>query len=177
MIKWQPFLYNKNTYDLSHLHPFQMTITQDASNKKPERKYLIQVFFSLHCFTSSIKGHENIDADLLYKDNREVRLFDFKRYELSKLLNKIIREIALKKCFHTGHGNYFIVEVVNETQESIRYEIYFTLSKGKKKLNLFIQSAYSRDSTHKSSQKKCKPIKFTVLAFNTQANRKITIQK
>ncbi|MCU7836736.1 MAG: hypothetical protein KZQ83_15985 [gamma proteobacterium symbiont of Taylorina sp.] len=177
MIEWEPFTYEGKTYDLSHLYPFKMTVIQAAVKNKAELQYQVQVFFSLHCFTKGKKGQENIDSDLLYNDNREVRIFDFERYELSKQLRGVIEEIGQKKCFHTGHGNYLIIELINSEQQIIKYEVYFTLSRGKSILNLFIQSAYSRDGEHKSGHKKKKPIKFVILAHNTQAGKKIIVPK
>jgi len=177
MIYWEPFVFENVTYDLGHLHPFKMVINQAATKDKPERQYKIQVIFSLHCFTKSQKGQEQIDTDKLYRDNREVRIFDFERYELSKYLKGIIEDIGQKKCFHTGHGNFFIIELLTNNQERIEYEVYFTISKGEKLLNLFIQSAYSRDGKHKSGKKKRKPIKFVVLAHNTQVGKKIVMPK
>ncbi|MCU7939909.1 MAG: hypothetical protein KZQ64_08115 [gamma proteobacterium symbiont of Bathyaustriella thionipta] len=177
MINWAPFVYKGQTYDLSHLHPFNMMVTQDATNTQPKREYNVQVFFSLHCFTKSEKGQEQIDTDLLYRDNREVRVFDFRRYELSKNLRDIIEDIGRKKCFHTGHDNYFIIELLDQKNNKIEYEIYFTLSRGKKILNLYIQSAYSRDGEHRSGHKKKKPIRFVILAHNIQKGRKIVVPK
>ena len=179
MIKWSPFQYRGTTYDLSHLHPFQMTVSQPATQNKPERHYKIQVFFSLHCFTKSKKGEINVDKDLICSDNREDRIFDFKRYELSKNLRNIVQKIGQKRCLHTGHGNYFIIEILNEQQEKIQYEVYFKLSRGKKLLNLYIESAYPRsnDAAHKSGHKKKKPIRFTVLAYNIQVGKKIKVPK
>lgn len=177
MIYWEPFVFEGVTYDLSHLHPFEMTIIQASTKDKPERQYQIQVFFSLHCFTKNKKGQEQIDADLLYRDNREVRIFDFDRYELSKHLKGIIGGVGQKKCFHTGYDNYFIVELINEANEVIQYEVYFTLSRGKKILNLYVQSAYSRDGEHRSGHKKQKPIRFLIMAYNTQVGKKIKVPK
>ena len=46
-------------------------------------------------------------------------------------------------------------------------------------LNLYIESAYPRsnDAAHKSGHKKKKPIRFTILAYNIQAGKKIKVPK
>ena len=52
-------------------------------------------------------------ADLAYANSREVRLFDEYRYTQSLLLPEIIRSIGGRRCFHTGHDNFFTVELID----------------------------------------------------------------
>lgn len=176
MVFWRPFIYQSKTYDLSHLHPFEIEIVQEAVNGKPDRRYCIQVLFSMHCFTVK----ELSEDALRYSDSRETRRFCFDRYELSKRLPGIIRDIGNRKCFHTPHNNYFLVEVIQEDGNKTEYEIYFKLSRsGKKKLlNLFVESAYVRDQRYKVSKaKRRKPIRFVILARNVEEKRPIKVPK
>lgn len=177
MIAWTPFTHNGKQYDLSHVHPFTMEVIQAATKGKPERTYKINVSFSLHCFTIKDFSEEGLE----YSDNRETRYFCFRRYELSKLLPDIIGRIGGMKCYHTGHSNYFIVETVNEEGDiTSKYEIYFKISKAGKKtgLNLYVESAYVRDEEYQSSKaKRNKPIRFEILAYNTQTGKPIKIPK
>lgn len=176
MIYWEPFEYNDRIYQLDHLHPFEMDVVQAAKGKNAERKYPFFISFSLHCFSRKKLRNEE-DINLYYSDSRETRVFCYNRYELSKRLPDIIRDIGRKKCSHTGHGNFFIVEIMTEEGKSQNYEVYFSVRKEKKgKLWLHIESAYIRDRNHAVSRKK-KPIAFYVIAHNKLHNKLIKIPK
>jgi hypothetical protein len=175
---WKPFYYQQVRYDLSHLNEFECTFVQDAKNGKPEITYFFIIEFGLHCFTRSLNSHKNeqwdsIKSDLLYSDSREKRIFDFNRYELSKKLPAITSDISKNTCFHTGKENFFIIELLNEQGVQQEYEVYFQVSKSKDKLKLFVQSAYIRDSTHRTSQPKKHKISFFIIAYNVKSNKKI----
>lgn len=173
----RPFIYKSRTYTLDHLSPFELKVTQEAKEKKPERIYVFDVNFSIHCFTREKGADESIDQSLLYSDSRETRVFCFDRYELSKRLKDIVISLEYKKCYHTSHGNYFIVEVTSENNLVEEYEVYFTVSKSSKKgrLNLYIQSAYIRNTKHNNGRRKKKPIGFKIIAFNTLTNKPIKV--
>ena len=176
MIAWQPFTHNGQVYDLAHLHPRRTTIVQEAQPGKPARSYTLQVIFSLHCFTRGIASGEQPESALLYSDARETRVFDFARYELSKLLPAIIEQLPARKCYHSGKGNFFIVELVDQNGSRDEYEIFFTASRSTTRgvLNLFVQSAYIRDEHHMQGKPAPrKPIRIEILLFNIQANKPI----
>ena len=67
-MKWNPFQHNGDTYDLSHLHPFDLELIQPAKGRDPERTYNFNVDFSIHCFTKAVK--EGDSPALEYSDNR-----------------------------------------------------------------------------------------------------------
>jgi hypothetical protein len=81
-VKWNPFTYGGQVYDLSHLHPRTCRYEQAAKGDNPARIYTVDVIFSLHCFTRSLLDDEVADTALFYADDRETRCFDFRRYEL-----------------------------------------------------------------------------------------------
>jgi len=145
---WHPFEFQGETYDLSHLHPCVHSYLQPAKGTNPPRGYKVQVTYSLHCFTRAGVG-EIPDGELLYSDSRETRIFDFERYNLSRQLPAIIRTLPDRRCFHAERSNYFTIDVVKE-QAALEYEVYFALSRSSTKglLNLFVQSAYGRDTRH-----------------------------
>ena len=87
---------------------------------------MIDVVFSMHCFTRGNRG-EKTDPAMTYSDNRETRIFDFGRYALSHPLPAIIDSLMTCKCFHTDHGNFFTIEVVDAQGRKVEYEIYFTV--------------------------------------------------
>jgi hypothetical protein len=175
MIRWKPFEYQGQIYDLTHLHPKTVRYVQPAKDGKPARTYIVDVIFSLHCFTRRIGEDETPDQSLLYADSREARIFDFLRYELSKCLPEIIDDLLQRKCYH-GRDNFLTVEMINPQDGSlIEYNIFFAVSRSSKRgvINLFVQSAYVRDSQHASNRPHYKPIRFDIILFNTLNNRPI----
>jgi hypothetical protein len=143
-----------------------------SNKEKPEKKYIFDVCFSLHCFTYKIK--DDSETTLFYKDSRETRVFCFERYELSKKLPQIIQDIFERNCYHTGHSNYFVAELLDMKGKKIEYQVYFSISKSTEKkgrLTLYVQSAYP--NTKNPSVKKKKPIRFRVLAHNVLMGKKI----
>lgn len=177
MIDWKSFEFDGVVYDLTHLHPKRLTYRQPAKDNKPERVYEVDVIFSMHCFTRGVKQDEKPDRNLLYADSRESRVFDFRRYGLSKELPAIIKELHRRKCHHSGKGNFFVVEVITREGEHLDYEIYFEASRNTKRgaINLYVQSAYVRDAAHRSNTPKKKPIGFTIILFNILNNKPIKI--
>ncbi len=176
MIAWAPFTYQNKTYDLSHLHPRPTTVTQSAVPGKPERVFNLVIFYSLHCFTRGIEPGEIPNPALCYSDRRETRVFDFQRYELSKRLPQITAELAKRKCYHSGKGNFFVVELVDESGSREEYEVFFVASRSSTRgvLNLFVQSAYIRDQDHLSARPTPrKTIRFEILLHNVQTGKLI----
>ena len=172
-MKWKPFTFQDQQYDLSHLHPFELEVVHAAPNNKPAITYSFEVHFSLHCFSKSILSDD--DRALAYSDNRETRTFCFDRYRLSQQLPAIIKDIGNKRCNHTGKGNFFIVELIDDTGNNIEYEIYFDVSgQGKKQpMRLYIQSAYVRNDESRAYRHKTKKISFYVIAHNRKSGKPI----
>jgi len=164
-LQWKNFKYAGVTYDLSHLSPRTLMFERPPQCGKPAVRFTVDVIFSLHCFSHKLPSGP-YDRSLTYSDVRETRLFDFERYELSKRLPEIIKTMAQRKCFHTGHGNFVTVEVVKENGEAVDYHVFFTVSKSARKgrINIYIQSAYAPDRKVSSSRK---PIRFLVILHNT----------
>ena len=170
-MKWQNFEHQGNTYELSHLHPFECSFphpSKDGSECK------VNIIFSMHCFTRSSKGESIKDESLAYSDTRETRVFDFYRHELSFHLPAAIKN--LKKCFRTGQGNFFTIELINNEGTSVEYEIFFDVRKvgrGNNGLELYVQSAYVRDVNHQSSRPKKRKIGLNVILNNRLKNQSI----
>ena len=180
MIEWKPFVHEGVVYDLSHLHPFVHTFEQAAKGGQPARAYQVQVIFGLHCFTHEADGSEDVTGLMGYADSRETRIFDFARYEQSKLLRDIVAALPTSPCFHTNHGNFFTVKSLNPaTGQEETYEVYFTASRSSSKsvpLNLFVQSAYVRDRLHVNKPAR-KKIGVFVILHNTLNGRPIKVPK
>lgn len=128
-MKWRAAKVGERVYDLSHLHPFSFDFVVVAKDGNPEQRYGIDVIFSLHCFSRGIAEGTAYLADLAYADSREVRLFDEQRYRHSLRLPEVIRSIGDRRCFHTGHDNFFTVELIDAEGERVEYTVYFKLSR------------------------------------------------
>jgi hypothetical protein len=166
-MQWKPFTHLEKTYPLNHLHPFSFDMILAAEKLKPERRYLINVEFSLHCFSRGAAKDEKIPTDLAYSDTRETRIFDFTRYQKSHDLPNLVRGLTEKRCYHDAYGNFYVFEIVGLDGLKSYYSVFFTLSKAGRKagLNLFISSAHFRDEQPYSNN--LKPIKFRVIVHNT----------
>jgi hypothetical protein len=178
-MQWTPFQFCGKVYDLAHLHPRSVTYEQPSKGNAPARVYRVDVIFGLHCFTRGRGQNVPYEKSLLYKDDREIRVFDFLRYELSKRLPEIIEGLAQRKCYHTGKGNFFSIEIVRENGEVLEYDFFFVASRSsrKGKINLFVQSAYLRDANYASNRPERRPIGFFVILFNTLNNKPIQTPK
>ena len=174
-MKWHPFHHQGQEYDLSHVHPFDWEYTAPATDKRPERTYRIAVQFSMHTFTRGMVEGETVDPALLYRDSREERAFDFVRYAFSNQLPTIVRQLGERVCYHTHHGTFFTIEVVNPDGVAQDYEVYFKLSRSSRKgwLTLYVQSAYLRDQEHGTAQPKRRKIGFQVIAYNIMTGKEI----
>lgn len=87
--------------------------------------------------------------------------------------------MAHRKCYHTGKGNFFSVEIVREDGTVVEYDIFFAVSRSsaKGKINLFVQSAYVRDAEHATNRPAQRPIGFYVILFNTLSGKPIKAPK
>jgi len=82
----------------------KITYEQPAKGDKPALQYDVEASFSLHCFTKGIGVNEQLDKDLLYSDSRETRIFEFRRYELSKTTSRDCTESTDTKVLQHWQG-------------------------------------------------------------------------
>lgn len=176
MINWKEFELEGVRYDLSHLHPYKVNFEQPAKDGKPAKNYEVAIEFSMHCFT---RGHKSGEDDLLsgplaYADSRETRIFDFRRYECSKKLREIIEQLPKTPCYHTNHGTFFTIRMVDDSGKQEPYEVYFTALLPKNKplqLKIYVQSAYIKDGYRDPKGKK--KVGFFVILNNTLQRKAI----
>jgi len=145
-------------------------LTFAARDGKPSQHYVLDVVFGLHCFTrANAPGHGDGDPALRYRDARETRTFCHRRYALSHRLPGVITSLLQRPCYHTGKGNFLLLEWIDETGTRQEYEIYITVTRIKERgvLRLYVQSAYVRDRTHIGSRPKRRALRTHVLLFNT----------
>ena len=176
MIAWKAFKYQGIKYDLSHLHPTQIQYIQPGKGNNPKRTFKAEVCYSLHCFSKTLTTLAN--PHLNYSDAKETRTFDIERYKLSIQLPRIIQCLDSKKCMHTGHGKFYVVESICLDSINKNYEVYFNVSRSTIKgiARIFVQSAYVRDSAHSIKRSSTKKISLYVILNNKLANKLIRIQ-
>jgi len=176
MTRYRQVTIEGRIYDLSHLDPFIFEFVVPEKNGKPAVAYAIHVLFSWHCFTRKIAPSENFPRSLAYYHGRETRVFDERRYRFSRQLPGIIRDIGSRRCFHTGKGNFFTVELVDEEGSRVEYTIFFRLSRHAepRALTLRVESAYARDGGVPIGRPRPpRPIRFSVIAYNTATGKQI----
>ncbi len=179
-MSWGKFKYRDNEYLLDHLAPFDWTYQIEVGDGKPPEIYKFHIAFSHHCFTSNPDSKSPFDQELQYPNEfNDGRQFDFRRYEHSKRLRKIIESLHKRTCLQTNHRNFLRIEIIDEKQENVEYEVYFRVTKTAQKgwLRLYVESAYVRDEDRKGSRPKTQNIKLRVIARNTQMGKKIKRSK
>jgi len=176
-MKWLPFKHGGKTYDLAHLHPCTLEYKRPSEGNKAAEVYQVEVTYTLHCFSRGLKPRETCAGDLICSDGYESRVFDFRRYELSKLLPGIIEALPDKKPYHNkNRRNFFTVEVVTENGSTVEYDVFFKVKKkAKSRLEMMIETAFVRDPGYDSTRPDGKPIRFWIILHNTMNNKKISV--
>jgi hypothetical protein len=141
---WRNFVFNGETYDLSHLNAHWVQYSDDRDAEHPAI-YKFIVIYGLHCFTKdAIDLTDEASKRLMYVAPRESRHFNFERYALSKNLPDVI--LALGKLttlvFHAGYGNFATVKLLDSMGNEVSYFVVFTVFRESKKLRLHVVSAY-----------------------------------
>lgn len=165
MSRWKPFQHAGITYDLSHLNSFLHTFEQPAKGELPARIYTVQVEFGLHCFTRDGGPRDDLQGPLAVTHQNETRIFDFRRYERSKELAAIVRQLPKQPCFHTKKAaNFLTIKSINDAGAVDSYEVYFSVRRmaAAGRLFLMVKSAYMRDAKHANKPAK-KKVDFFVL--------------
>ncbi len=145
--EWRDFSYEDTPYSLAHLHAYTTTFQRPTLPGKPEQTYRVHVSFSHHCFTKGLPTEdETYDCLLRYDHGNDERIFDTRRWQLSKQLPKLIAGMHERKCFQTRTGNFLSITVIDENGAEVNYEIYFRVWKpGRGRVQMHIESAYVRD--------------------------------
>lgn len=165
-MNWPAFVHMDTKYDLSHLDGFSYDLIVPEKDGKAEQRYRLNVIFSIHCFSRGAKRDEVIPRELAYSDARETRIFDFDRYQQSKMLRGIVETLDARKCYHDRHGQFYVFETTDSAGKPAYYSVFFSVSKAGKKagLNLYISTAHMRPEP--PLVKNVKPVRFRVIVHN-----------
>lgn len=134
---WSELIVEDVAIDLSHLEPFEFTILPLGLDGSAT----ISVRFHDHCFSET---YDQTKHQSFIRTNQsatgELRAFDSARYELSKRLPEIIRQMDGQKIASTREGNMVKITL----QNGQTYPVFFTMRRaGKRRVELFVVSAYA----------------------------------
>jgi len=137
-----------------------------------DRTIAIEVRFSSHCFTE--KAGPDDAPDLLYIHAQERRRFDLIRYELSKRLPDLIRQLPGKSVYRSQTSNFFFLRATKGTEYPGPYVVFFNMRKARQAdidLLMRIESAYAKPNmTTRASA-----VRFERLALSCATGRQIPV--
>jgi len=141
--RFPPIDFRGERWDFAHLDPFAIRL--DVGESEPID---VIVLFSNHCFTASfLLDGTTPPSDSIYRGDRETRVLDRERFELSKAhLPRLIKELSCRKIQVAGQSpqNYFTFEVIDQNGTRALYTVFFEVERapGKRRVVLRVQSAY-----------------------------------
>lgn len=147
------------TYDLSHLEPIRMEV--EYEEKKVLVKRMVTFLFSCHCYSRSPVTSEDVSHDMVVMDGNCSRVFSEERYELSRLLPDLVRDLPNQKIYQTEHRNYLHLPCVDKLGQKFTYLIAIRIKKGGGDILVRIESAYPIDKLE-DRRKRDKPMRFKV---------------
>ena len=175
--RFEGVCYRGTALDLRHLDAFALKVDPGLGVEID-----VVILFSCHCFSISFKrdgrGEALVPADEVFDNGRERRVLCLKRYEHSKILPRVIKELGARtiQVAATDRQNFVTFEVLDEAEgKKHRYAVYFEVTKDKKRkkrLILHVQSAYVPDQVTKRQEIAGK-VSFTVLLRKAYLGEKI----
>lgn len=179
LMRWQPHRGPDGAaYPLHHVHPIRFDLTLPAKGKYGALDVEVRVGFSMHTFTRKEVG--GADRAWRYADDRETRIFDLDRYELSKCLPEVVRTLDRRKCFHAKAINYLTLGEPEGLPAGHEYQVYFNLKRWKGKeekggrpvILIIVQSAYAVSCDQAPRGRRRQPVGFNVLINAAMEERK-----
>lgn len=153
---WESHYHGEDEFSLAHVHPFRFDFIMAKTPVHAELKVEIRAGFSHHTFTRNAREDE-AELPTYVGAKYDPRIFCAKRYELSKRLPQIVRDLHKKRCYIADWNNYFVVELLSSA--AFEYRVYFevrNVSSICPAVKLFVQSAYvdRRDRAPNSKKQK-----------------------
>ena len=175
---WNPFIFNGNEFDLSHLNQSKIRYEYAATKDRGPESFDVEVKYTCHCFTRSPKNAEIPIPEHIFAHDPGARLFDIERYELSMNLPIIIG--SLKDRAITANGNkrekYFCVELQTKNGQVIEYEIYIKIRKREKGLlELLVETAFVRELNNKAQRPKGISVRFRIALYKALRGEKLRL--
>ena len=169
---WGPLRVNDEDIDLTHLEPHDFTcVTPDSTTRK------VHVTYSNHVFTEKFDNNIHSTNNLVYRD----RAFNNNRYELSKQLFSLVKNLPNVKVYQTWEKrNYVYFISLEGNSGEPPYHMFFEIKKvgkGKKgRLNMTVESAHSKHSDYSKPDRRCNSVRFIRLVQNVYLNRPVSFR-
>lgn len=179
LMRWRPHQGpDGEAYPLHHLHPLRYELTLPAKGKYPALDVEIRVGFALHTFTRRVDPGDG--PAWRYADDREVRIFDPVRYQLSERLPDVVRTLDRRKCYHAKARNFLTLGEPDGLPAGHDYQVFFDLRRwtsvevqgGRPVIQLIVQSAYTAPLDQAPRGRRRQPVGFNVLVSGVVAGRK-----
>jgi hypothetical protein len=179
MMRWRPHQGPDGVaYPLHHLHPLRYDLTLPANAKYSALDVEIRIGFAMHTFTRETDDQD--DPAWRYADDREARIFDTVRYQLSKCLPNVVRTLDRRKCYHAKTQNFLTLGEPDGLPAGQEYQVYFDLRRlaseevkgGRPIIQLIVQSAYANAFGQAPRGRRRQPVGFHVLISSAVAGRK-----
>jgi hypothetical protein len=170
---WAPYRGEGVTYDLSHLHPFRYHLQLEAKGDRRALTVEIRVAFESHTFTVGCLMAES--PHLQYSGGQhDLRRFCPTRYELSKLLPDVIRNLRVRRCYFALRNNFFVVELPRGLQPDREYRVFFDVrpTPDRDAVMVRVQSAYVGDKANPPIGRTAKKVGFAVLVVKALARQR-----
>ena len=101
------------------------------------------VQFTTHCYSDKFDPGRHPENVVVPDERGVLRCFDQDRYDLSKGLEALIRNLPGNKVHQTPESNFAIITM----QDGREYRVYFNIRRlRKKELRLYVESAYAPDA-------------------------------
>lgn len=160
---WKSHNQSGKEFNLDHLQACKCFFKHPDRNES----YTIYFTFSHHVFTKA-QG-SGLAGEIYPFPPHDIRLFDERRYELSKSLPKIIEKLQDCIFFHGGFGRFCTCEIKDTEGKTINYQVVYKVWKERGKLRFHIESAYPLDGP----LGRIKKVKFWVVCYNAQHRKKL----
>jgi hypothetical protein len=159
-----PLVVADQVISFDHLQPIRLIVPTQA---KPDGVQ-IDVVFSNHCFSESFNPalHTGVQTDVW--DDQIRRVFDQRRYDLSRELPGIVRGLPASAVFMTPESNY--VHIVVPAATGVDYRMFFRLKRNRSfgaDLKLRVESAYSPQPGQALAPAYMSKIRFKLLVDKT----------
>jgi len=174
-IAFRPVAYQGAEWDLSHLKSFAFKVGLGVQVD-------VVVIFSCHCFTHGVDRDPRelveIPSEEIYRDGREVRVLDPRRYSLSRdILHPLVHRLPAQKIVVANDSQRnFLTREMGVGDERQTYAIFFDVEKDRdraKRLILRVQSAYLLTSGLTRRQEQAKKVGWHTLLKAAYEGRKI----
>jgi hypothetical protein len=170
---WAPYEHAGVVYDLSHLHPFRYHLSLEAKGDHSARVIEIRVVFESHTFTAGCLMAEK--PHFQYSGGRhDLRRFCPTRYELSKLLPDVVRNLRARRCYFAHRNNFFVVELPCGLPPNSEYRVFFDVraSGDSGAVVVRVQSAYVGSKDNPPVGRAAKTVGFAVLVTKALARQR-----